>query len=1058
MPTKPTMSTQDMLQAAELYLAQVEKYEEVTLRHLAEFLGVGIMVVNRWLPTPQWERLRNAWIQERLRRAMDMVCAEAKIQDDFTVERIASLAGLPSSVVHRALPEEWKSRHQTLPITGKKGEHQEQPSIMMQYIHQAEAYLAQTEKYEEVTEKHFAQFLGEAKHIVYRRLPNDRWEELRNKWIENRLRQAIDATYAEARTQDDFTVENIVTHAGMPYITVCRFLCEDEWRARRATLPIRQKTSETTSRYLAQAESYLARTEHYEDVTVKRLAEFLGVTRNTVTKRLSNHQWEELRKRWIESRLRWAMDVAYAQAKTRDDFTLAAIIRLAGVPSTTVRRYLSQDEWHARKETISPKSTSPSSQVETRPPKEARPSKVASGSRSSLQRTVQKRSRSLGESPKSASTLSQEETHPPKSISSSQQLERDKPTRSIPHDPERDVVCLQQLRQALDTVYTTSKTQDDFTMRKIMELTGISQKRAYRLIGDEWRTRRATLPTTREKVLAALQRLVDANTPVLELTRKRIVELADVNGDGTWPWFSQPLNAARRQLASSSRKQAIDPPSGMNVREIPGGWIDIDASIWDLRPAGRRLLRRERLREDFAEVGWSLLQEELRSPDIALGTVEHHYQGFLKAAAVLGDEVSDVRRATLEAVQRAWMSFNGTQGLRAMVRTPLAMTFEALMRLAEQDDAIEGREMLRIFAWLSDDVTIGSSKPGEEFLSENEVNAVIRDCLSDIIAGIAYTDANPDLLAISLHPLARENAAVVVQWGTALMLLIMVFTGLRRESVLGLKTDDWAEVRSGLYVLAWRHNKKVEEHVAVLPALLGQQLQLYVERTAQVRAALEIESVFLGSDPRGLWQVLPLTQFRQRLQGFAKRHHLEREGKALTLNNTALRRTYTTRALYEGRNLAALRAQLGHMYLDSTLRYAKFDRHEHPAEVGVPLDEYGRKALTLWQTPRILDELDPGERTSLLSVKVQRKQDVGLCGHSRCVKAIGGSPPPCSLCEHLVTSPEFFNVWEMEYRWRKQELERLAVEPGSEMMLAQMIFQFECFEANFAFIQKRFRP
>src|SRR6266516_6218839 len=117
MPTKPTMRTQDMLEAAELYLAQVEKYEEVTLKHLSEFLGVGIMVVKRWLPIPHWERLRNTWIQERLIRAMDMVCAEAQSQDDITVEQLAHFAGMPLYAVQRFLPkDEWKLHQDTLQI------------------------------------------------------------------------------------------------------------------------------------------------------------------------------------------------------------------------------------------------------------------------------------------------------------------------------------------------------------------------------------------------------------------------------------------------------------------------------------------------------------------------------------------------------------------------------------------------------------------------------------------------------------------------------------------------------------------------------------------------------------------------------------------------------------------------------------------------------------------------------------------------------------------------------------------------------------------------------
>src|SRR5258708_6011231 len=134
MPTKPAMSTRDMIRTTEQYLAQAESYEEVTWQHLAEFLGVGVMVVYRWLPVPQWERLRNAWIQGRLKRAMDMVCAEAKTQDDFTMEQIARFAEMPLNTVQRFLPEdEGRTRRGTLQITQEEGEPQEQPSISTQY-------------------------------------------------------------------------------------------------------------------------------------------------------------------------------------------------------------------------------------------------------------------------------------------------------------------------------------------------------------------------------------------------------------------------------------------------------------------------------------------------------------------------------------------------------------------------------------------------------------------------------------------------------------------------------------------------------------------------------------------------------------------------------------------------------------------------------------------------------------------------------------------------------------------------------------------------------------
>src|SRR5438874_3043606 len=79
-----------------------------------------------------------------------------------------------------------------------------------------------------------------------------------------------------------------------------------------------------------------------------------------------------------------------------------------------------------------------------------------------------------------------------------------------------------------------------------------------------------------------------------------------------------------------------------------------------------------------------------------------------------------------------------------------------------------------------------------------------------------------------------------------------------------------------------------------------------------------------------------------------------------------IRRTFTTRALYEGQSLEALRSQLGHTTIMSTLLYSKLDLFEHPGQVRAPLDLYGRHALTLWKTPLLLDELPPEERVRLL--------------------------------------------------------------------------------------------
>ncbi|MFL5691575.1 MAG: hypothetical protein ACJ795_07195, partial [Ktedonobacteraceae bacterium] len=129
------------------------------------------------------------------------------------------------------------------------------------------------------------------------------------------------------------------------------------------------------------------------------------------------------------------------------------------------------------------------------------------------------------------------------------------------------------------------------------------------------------------------------------------------------------------------RQGVIDPPGGVNARIIPGGWVDIDSDSWDLRPAGNRLLQRKRLREDFSEIGWPILQRELKSPEIALSTIDHHYQGFIRANAILGKEVPDIRQATLETIQSGWIKFNGNKGPRANIRLCLVSVFKELICL-----------------------------------------------------------------------------------------------------------------------------------------------------------------------------------------------------------------------------------------------------------------------------------------------------------------------------------------------------------------------------------------
>jgi hypothetical protein len=288
------------------------------------------------------------------------------------------------------------------------------------------------------------------------------------------------------------------------------------------------------------------------------------------------------------------------------------------------------------------------------------------------------------------------------------------------------------------------------------------------------------------------------------------------------------------------------------------------------------------------------------------------------------------------------------------------------------------------------------------------------------------------------------------------MIFIGAFTGLRRQSVMWLATDDLLEVRAGLFALAWRHAKTNGERACVLPAPLARHLRFYIRRTQRLREELGTGRVFLKGSRNGDWATYDYFSPLSKLyEDFTRRHRIERGGVPVRINNTVLRRTYTTRELYEGRSIWALRAQLGHAGPYTTQLYAKLDRYEHPARVREALDDYGRKALALWNSPLILDDLEEGERAELLGAAGARHQGIGLCRHDRCVKLLNGGPVPCSTCEHLVTGPEFLSEWEGERLRREREIAQLEKESASRHILAQKSAEFKQFMANLAYVRGR---
>jgi integrase len=619
----------------------------------------------------------------------------------------------------------------------------------------------------------------------------------------------------------------------------------------------------------------------------------------------------------------------------------------------------------------------------------------------------------------------------------------------------RDAWARERLQQAMDTLYRSAQTREDFSAQRIASRAGVSKAVFFRLLRKEWQQRFETLPTPRERVTALVWQLVENNTPLEHFSRKSITEMTGVGKDGYGGWFSDLYRAAYLALQQRHNEQET-PPQGSHLRHIAGTWIDLDSDMWDLRPAGLRILRNDKLRPDIAAISWPLLREELQMGDLALATIHTHYQAFDLAGQLLGETIPDVRHASLEQIQRAWVAYPGSPVLRRRARMGLMRTYETLLASAQETRAAKEDELHRIAGWLQDLISLPHDDPASSFLSEEELQMVLTHCFADIQAGIAYMSTSPDLCILSgrdrpLKP--TESVRAVIYWAVALTILLMSCTGLRRQSILSLEVGDWMELRPGIFGVIWRHWKKGEEHLAVLSRIVAELLQQYVDATAALRSALQTKRVFLNGNTQGLWEPMRPAAFEKRLDEFTSRHQIVHNGMPLHLGSTLFRRTFTTRALYEGRSLEALRSQLGHTTIMSTLLYSKLDLFEHPSEVRAPLDVYGRQVLSLWQAPQLLSELESAERAKLLKNSEARHQEVGLCRHDHCVYLAQGSPPPCSLCEHLVTGRTFLPAWYEEQTKREQVLKQLAEQPGTEVVYAQMKGQFDHFKRNLAVVE-----
>lgn len=615
---------------------------------------------------------------------------------------------------------------------------------------------------------------------------------------------------------------------------------------------------------------------------------------------------------------------------------------------------------------------------------------------------------------------------------------------------------LERVRRATDEVFIECNLRDDFTQERILRrLQNLWVHRGVVLedVAAAWRTRRVELPTKEDKVQAIIDRLIAEGIPADEINSYKLRKELGTGFDVQADWVVRLVRKAKRHQLKQAKSLTRQLHAGATAMSSSTPGSRLYAEELDLRyDCDSQLLRRALLRPDIAEVAWPLLYEAALSGRNAPSTITQWFRWFRAVGELFGEQIPDATKATLRKIQAMWVGGKDKwkPWKRDAIKTILLKLFNQLVILAEDHPGIDRREMLLISGWLS--LTSHSKKvmPGD-VLSADELDAVISACLADVKGGMDFISEGPELLSLGTKPAVGPNAAPLVRWGIALMILIMLLTGLRRQSVIRIKVGDWVALHPNMFALVWRHGKKREEHAAVLPATLAGLLDDYARANHELRNAFGTEWVFILASKDGYWQAEPIPNAMSNyLRRFVKRHSTTRAGKLVKLTSQITRRTFVTRGLYEGQSIWALRLQLGHRSLTTTMRYGKFDVFEHPAQVGPALDIHGLRALSLWRGPVVLNDLGAAEREQLLALRPERDQGVGLCRHGSCKKIDEGPLPPCSLCEHLVTGREFFGAWDVEQARRESGLVKLEGMSEMERTLSHRRQQYALFMSNYA--------
>ncbi len=436
----------------------------------------------------------------------------------------------------------------------------------------------------------------------------------------------------------------------------------------------------------------------------------------------------------------------------------------------------------------------------------------------------------------------------------------------------------------------------------------------------------------RDKALTAMRDLASGAQFIDQVSARHVSIVIGIRPDLVKSLISAELDCTRASLRvrRKGRKggnfrlaDGLPTVDASLMREpffFEGGVVDLATDTWDfLRyPKVHRVVSKASLRPDLADVAWVVLRQTLRTGR-EISTMKNLWWGFVCVASVLDGFVDDLQQAELPTLQAAWYA-----AVKRDSRSKLVVTRSALCRWLEEVlskplEPADAQRLPRVLGWLRETPLPRRGDPGTA-LSTDAFAQLQRICADAIVAGRSRD------WPVDASQLSRSARWAFNRWSIALMALVSGTTGLRRQSLELIEVDDWGELQPGHFWLCWKHDKKREEHDAVLEPGVALLLDEYKQRTAALRAAMGTRRLFLRVDlEQGTWVVADAEWIWQGLRLLGDRAILALPDGTAGLTTRLLRRTVATRQVQAGAHIEAIAAQLGHSTTLTTMQYVRYD-------------------------------------------------------------------------------------------------------------------------------------